>query len=220
MRVNHSWDVSPRQAARIQNELRRLVRAEDDFGGDVRLVAGADLSIRPTASECRAAMVVVRIPDLETVEESALQEKITFPYVPGLLAFREAPAIIHVYERLRIKPDILILDGHGYAHPRRFGVACHAGLALDVPAVGCAKSRLIGEYDEPDEQAGSFSPLSDGGEVVGAALRTRAGAKPIFVSIGHRICLESAVRITMACTRGYRLPEPVRLAHQLASRWE
>ena len=218
MPVDHSWNVSPQEAARIQQELRPLVRMEDDFGG-IRLVAGADLSFHREERMCRAAMVVVRFPDLDIVEEAAVEEEVRFPYVPGLLAFREAPAIISVYHKLRSKPDLLVLDGHGYAHPRRFGVTCHVGLALDVPAIGCAKSRLVGAYDEPNDEAGAFSSLIDEGEIIGAALRTRAGAKPVFVSIGHRVCLESAMMLTMQCVRGYRLPEPTRLAHRLASEW-
>ena len=218
MPVHHSWNVSPQEAAQLQQELRALVRAEDDFG-EIRLVAGADLSFSREERMCRAAMVVVRLPGLDVVEQAAVEQEALFPYVPGLLAFREAPAIISVYHKLRSMPDLLILDGHGYAHPRRFGVTCHVGLALDMPAVGCAKSRLVGVYDEPAPEAGSFSPLVDDGEIIGAALRTRAGAKPVFVSIGHRICLESAVRLTMQCVRGYRQPEPTRLAHCLASQW-
>jgi len=219
MPIDHPWNVSPQEAARIQQELRTLVRAEDDFG-EIRFIAGADLSFHRAEQMCRAAVVVLRFPDLTLVEEVAMQEEVLFPYVPGLLAFREAPAIINTYRKLQTKPDLLILDGHGYAHPRRFGVTCHIGVVLGIPAIGCAKSRLIGSYDEPAAEAGSFSPLIDEGETIGAALRTRAGAKPGYVSVGHRICLESAMRITIACVRGYRLPEPMRLAHQSASRWE
>jgi len=219
MAINHSWDVSPAEAAKIQRELRPLVQAEDDFD-DIKFIAGADLSFRRADKMCRVAVVLLRFPELTVLEEIATQEEVRFPYMPGLLAFREAPAIICAYGKLRTKPDLLILDGQGYAHPRRFGVTCHVGLALDVPAIGCAKSKLVGGYNEPGEEAGSFSPLIDDGEVIGAALRTRAGAKPVFVSIGHKICLESAIRFTMRCIRGYRLPEPTRLAHQLASLWE
>lgn len=217
--ITHPWNVTPQEAARIQAELRPLVRAEDDFG-EIRLVAGADLSFHKAEGLCRAAMVVMSFPDLVVVEEASVQEEVTFPYVPGLLAFREAPAIIHAFEKLRNKPDLLILDGHGYAHPRRFGVTCHLGLVLNVPAIGCAKSRLIGACEEPGAEAGSHSPLTHEGEVIGVTLRTRAGAKPVFVSVGHRICLQSAISFTMACVRGYRLPEPTRLAHQSAGKWE
>lgn len=219
MGVHHPWDVSPREAARIQAELRGQVRLEDDFG-EIKLVAGGDLSFRRAENLCRAAVVVLSFPQLEPVEAAAIEMPVIFPYVPGLLAFREAPAVISAYERLSTRPDLLILDGHGYAHPRRFGVACHVALVLDTPTIGCAKSKLIGSYADPGPSPGDSSPLTDDGEVIGVALRTRSGGKPVFVSVGHRVSLGSAVRIVMACVRGCRLPEPCRLAHQLAGKWD
>jgi deoxyribonuclease V len=163
-----------------------------------------------------AAVVVLSYPDFELVEVQVVTGSLDFPYVPGLLTFREAPLILAACEKLIVTPDLIIVDGQGIAHPRRIGLASHLGLCLDVPTIGCAKSRLLGGYDEPDEAAGSFTDLLDNGEIIGAALRTRSGVKPVFVSIGHRINLSSAIDWVLACCRGYRVPEPTRLAHQAA----
>jgi deoxyribonuclease V len=141
---------------------------------------------------------------------------VTFPYVPGLLSFREGPAVLDALDKLKSPPDLLIFDGHGLAHPRRFGLACHLGLLVDIPAIGCAKSRLCGQYEEPGPHRGDTMPLIDKGEVVGAAVRTRAGVKPVFVSIGHRVDLPTSIHYVLACCRGYRLPETTRWAHRLA----
>jgi deoxyribonuclease V len=219
MQIVNSRKITYKEAIDMQAELRTMVSREDGFG-ETNLIAGVDLSFHRADRTCRAAMVLLNMEDMSVVAQAALQEEVAFPYVPGLLAFREAPAIIHVYEKLRTKPDLLMLDGQGYAHPRRFGVACHVGVALNIPSIGCAKSRLIGRYEDPGQELGTSSPLIDNGEVIGAALRTKICAKPVFISIGHRICLESAIRLTMECIRNYRLPEPTRLAHQLAAQWE
>jgi len=195
---------------RLQAELRPRIEREDRLG-PVRTVAGIDLGIRGVWA--RAAIVVLSYPGLALVETSIIEEPVTFPYVPGLLAFREGPAIVAAYQRLRQQPDLLIFDGHGLAHPRRMGLASHLGLVLDRPSIGCAKSRLCGEHGVPGDAPGSWSPLVDGNETIGAAVRTRSGARPVYVSTGHRVCLATAISFVLACCRGFRLPEPTRQAH-------
>jgi deoxyribonuclease V len=217
----HPWDVSPDEAIRIQNRLRGLVSVENVPGLDaVRTVAGVDVSVQGEA--CRAAVVVLSYPDLTPVGSSVAQggRPVTFPYVPGLLGFREGPAVLDAFAALETAPDLLIFDGQGLAHPRRFGIASHMGVILDVPSIGCAKSRLCGQYEEPATAAGSATDLVDRGEVIGRAVRTRDGTSPVFVSVGHRVDLDTAVRWVLACCRGYRLPETTRWAHRVAGEWE
>ena len=211
--TTHSWLVSPREAAAIQDGLRDQVVFTDRLG-PVRLVAGVDVGIQ--GGVARAAIVVLRYPELDLVEVSTAERQAEFPYVPGLLAFREAPAILEAWARLRADPDLILFDGHGMAHPRRMGIACHLGLALDRPSIGCAKSRLCGEHQEPGDAVGDWAPLTDGGECIGAAVRTRSRKRPVFVSVGHRLCLQTAIALTLSCCRGYRLPEPTRQAHLAA----
>ena len=204
--------MTPREAAELQLRLRgRVIRA-----GSVRprLVAGVDVSVKGDVA--RAAVVILR--DLEPVEEVAVERRVGFPYVPGLLSFRELPPLLAAWKRVKTVPDVLIVDGQGYAHPRRFGLACHLGVLLDLPAIGCAKSRLIGEHEDPPPGRGAWTPLVDGGEVIGAALRTRHGRNVVYVSIGHRVTLAAAIRVVLACAPRYRLPEPQRLADQLSRR--
>jgi deoxyribonuclease V len=211
----HEWSVTTARAREIQSELAPRISQE----GAVtlpRLVAGVDISVNRWAKTGTGAVVVLSYPDFEIVEVQVVTGSLDFPYVPGLLTFREAPLTLAACARLTVRPDLVIVDGQGIAHPRRIGIASHLGLCLDVPTMGCAKSRLLGSYDEPDAAAGSFANLLDNGEVIGAALRTRSGVKPVFVSIGHRISLPSAIDWVMACCRGYRIPEPTRLAHQAA----
>jgi deoxyribonuclease V len=164
----------------------------------------------------RAAMVVLSYPELEIVEVQTIVAELAFPYIPGLLSFREAPLILELFQKLRHKPDLLFVDGQGIAHPRRLGIASHLGLWLDMPTIGCAKTRLCGKHDEAGQEAGSTTALIHEGEVVGTVLRTRAGSRPLYISGGHKISLEESVRWTLACTRSYRLPEPSRLAHLAA----
>ena len=206
-----------RTAVARQLELRdRLVLK----GGPrrVRLVAGADLSYDRGSDRFFAAVVVCRLPDLAVVETATARGTSPFPYIPGLLSFREGPLLLRAFRRLRAQPDLVLFDGHGIAHMRGFGIACHIGLLLDLPSVGCAKTRLVGTHAQPGRAVGAEAPLRHDGRRVGTVLRTRAGAKPVFVSCGHRIGLKAAVRWTLSACRGYRLPEPTRQAHLLANR--
>jgi deoxyribonuclease V len=185
----------------------------------VRTVAGCDLAFLGRGRRgdtARAAVVLLSYPELTVVEQHTVEAPVTFPYVPGLLAFRELPALLQAFERLERAPDLVLVDGQGYAHPRRFGIACHLGLLLDVPTIGVAKSRLTGEHEEPAPAAGSRADLRDGGELIGAVLRTRDGGRPLYVSPGHRVGFAPAVEWVVRLSRGYRLPEPTRLADRLA----
>ena len=211
----HGWRVSTAQAREIQVELAGQVLRTGEVISP-RLIAGVDISVNRVAGTGTAAAVVLSYPDLEIVETKTVTDKIEFPYVPGLLSFREAPLILAACEDLTVTPDLIMVDGQGIAHPRRMGLASHLGLFLDVPTIGCAKSRLCGRHEEPGNEQGSRADLIDNGEVIGAVLRTRGGVKPVYVSIGHRIDLAAAVHWVLACCRGYRLPEPTRLAHQAA----
>lgn len=216
LRHAHGWNVTPKEAVVIQRELREFVRARDDFG-EIRRVAGVDCGFEQSGKVTRAAVAVLSFPELKPVEHAVARLPCAFPYVPGLLSFREIPAVLSALESLRILPDLLLVDGQGYAHPRRFGIACHLGLLTDIPAIGVAKTRLVGAYEEPPADSGAWSPLMDGDERIGAVLRTRTGVKPLFVSAGHRIGLESAIEWVMNCRTRYRLPETTRHAHRLAS---
>lgn len=210
----HPWDVSPEQAIAIQNMLRARV-VEAPLYGPVHTVAGVDVGVH--GDMARAAVVILSYPDLDLLETSVVDVPVTFPYVPGLLAFREAPAVLAAFEKIEKIPDLIIVDGQGLAHPRRFGIACHVGVMLDRPTIGCAKSRLVGQHDEPAAAAGSWVKLWDNGEVIGAVVRTKEGVSPLYVSIGHRVDLETAVAYVLACCRGHRLPETSRQAHRVAS---
>ena len=210
----HPWDLTPKEAVELQRELAQRVRLED-CGATVRTVAGIDVGIKGEIA--RAAVVVMAFPELSILESVAVEQPVTFPYVPGLLSFREAPAILEALARVESVPDVLFFDGQGYAHPRRMGIATHVGILLDHPTIGCAKSRLCGTYEEPAPARGSYAWLRDGGELVGAVVRTRAGVKPVFVSAGHKVRLDTAIDLVLRCARGYRLPEPTRRAHRLAS---
>lgn len=215
-----AWAVTTSEARRFQDRLRERVSAVSGAGFDPRIAAGADVAFeRPRgATRAWAAIVCVRLPGLETVEEASASTEVEFPYVPGLLSFREMPVLAAAWRRLRTRPDVLLLDAHGVAHPRRAGLACHAGLVFDVPAIGCAKSILVGTHDRLGRRRGSWVPLVDRGEVVGSVLRTRTGVKPVYVSVGHRVDLETAREIVLRVATRYRLPEPTRRADQLAGR--
>jgi deoxyribonuclease V len=210
----HRWDVTPAEAVEIQERLRRFVITADGIE-HVHAVAGLDLGLR--GDTARAAAVVLSYPELALLEQAVAERPIEFPYVPGLLTFREGPAALAALERLHASWDVLLCDGQGYAHPRRLGLASHLGVLLDRPTVGCAKSRLVGAHGEVGEARGSRADLVADGEVIGAVLRTRQGVKPVFVSVGHRIDLASAVELVLSCAPRFRLPEPTRQAHRLAS---
>ncbi len=215
-KILHSWDVSPEEAIKIQNKLRELVKVEK-LKSETRYIAGADVSFDKGSNIVYAGVVVLKFPEFEEVDRSLVVTKVSFPYIPGLLSFRESPALIRAWEKIKIVPDVVVIDGQGIAHPRRFGIASHFGVLIDKPTIGCAKSLLVGKYQEPDEKAGSYSYLYDLGEIIGVALRTRDGVQPVFVSVGHRITLEESIRIIMQSTRGYRIPKPTRYAHNLVN---
>jgi deoxyribonuclease V len=211
----HSWQVTTAQAFDIQLKLASKVSRTDEVVNP-KFIAGVDISVDRVRDKARGAVVVLSYPELELVETRVVDGRVDFPYVPGLLSFREAPLTLATFERLETTPDLILFDGQGIAHPRRMGLAAHLGLFLDMPTIGCAKSRLCGHHDTPGLEPGSYAELVDGEEIIGAALRTKLGTKPVYVSIGHKISLESAINWVMRCCRGYRLPEPTRLAHLAA----
>ena len=213
----HRWDVSPKQAVAIQGALAGRV-CSPPLRGAVRLAAGVDMAISPDGERCVAGVVLWDMKARTVCEAQLAWCALTFPYVPGLLSFREAPAVLAALRRLEREPDVILCDGQGYAHPRRFGIACHLGVILDRPTIGCAKSRLVGDYAEPAPGRGARAALTAGGERIGTVLRTRDGVKPVYVSVGHRIDLDGAVRIVLRCGGGYRVPEPTRLADRLVAR--
>jgi deoxyribonuclease V len=214
--LHHAWDVTPKEARAIQRALRSQVIVEDAFG-EIRYVAGLDVGFEEGGPVTRAAVAVLRFPELTLHEQMIVRRATSFPYVPGLLSFREAPAVLEAIDQLATKPDLLLCDGAGIAHPRRFGLACHLGLLSDIPSIGVAKSRLTGTHAPVPDERGAWTPLIDRGETIGAVLRTRPRTRPLYVSIGHRISLESAIDYTLRCTTRYRLPETTRWAHRLAS---
>lgn len=209
----HPWDVSPADAVEIQRRLRRRVSVEP-LDRQPEIVAGIDVSVK--GGRARAAVVLLSYPDLHPFQATTADMPVLFPYVPGLLAFREGPVVLAALAQLDDRPGVLMFDAQGLAHPRRMGLATHLGVLLDMPAVGCAKSRLCGAYVEPDEEKGSWKPLVDRDEVIGAVVRTRDRVRPVFVSVGHRVDLETAVALVLGCAARYRLPEPTRWAHRVA----
>ncbi|MBN1247805.1 MAG: deoxyribonuclease V [Anaerolineae bacterium] len=215
-KLDHPWDLHPSDAVALQRRLaERVIR--EPLQQAVAIVGGVDASYRRGIA--RAAVVALSYPGLELLNYAVATRAIDYPYVPGLLSFREAPAVLEALESLQTSLDLLIFDGHGIAHPRRFGLASHVGLLVDLPTVGCAKSRLCGSYEEPGRQRGDFTHLWDDGEIIGAVLCTRSGVRPVFVSIGHRVDLPTAVAYVLGCGGGYRLPEPTRWAHRIAGGW-
>ncbi|MCK4341374.1 MAG: deoxyribonuclease V [Phycisphaerae bacterium] len=213
----HDWRVSTSEAREIQKELAGEVSRTGSITSP-RLIAGVDISVNRWAKTGTAAVVVLGYPGLEIVETKVVTDRIELPYIPGLLSFREAPLILAACEELKVTPDLMLVDGQGIAHPRRLGLASHLGLFLDIPTIGCAKSRLCGTFDLPPRLKGGRTPLLLNGEQVGTVLRTRTGVKPLFVSPGHLCDQIGAVRLTLAATTRYRLPEPTRLAHQLVTK--
>ncbi len=212
----HSWELNAKQAIALQQELRGYVRIEDDFAA-IDCVAGVDVGFEQNNTITRAAVAVLNYPSLTLREYAIARQPTRFPYIPGLLSFREIPAVLEAMEKLSALPDMLLCDGQGIAHPRRLGIASHLGLLLDLPAIGVGKSRLLGRYTEPGIEKGAWSPLYDKDEEIGCVLRSRTGIKPLFISPGHRVSLASALQWVMQCLTRYRLPETTRWAHRLAS---
>ena len=211
----HPWDLTPEKAIAVQKHLAgKVIRKSGIDIVDATTVAGVDTHFYQGLA--MAAVVVIRLSDMTTVDQATAVRKISFPYIPGLLTFREGPAILDALDHLTAAPDLLIFDGQGIAHPRRCGLASHMGLLLDIPSIGCAKTRLAGRYEEPHTEKGSYTYLKDGDETIGAVVRTRTEVKPLFVSIGHRINLHDGINIVLKCCPRYRLPETTRKADKLA----
>ncbi|MEO6726085.1 MAG: deoxyribonuclease V [Blastocatellia bacterium] len=213
----HSWDLTPREAITVQQELRSLVRIQP-LAREVGTIAGADISFNKYSEVIYSGIVVLGLPDLQIIESAGIRSTSKFPYVPGLLSFREAPSLLEVWEQLKTKPDVLMLDGQGIAHPRRVGIASHVGVLLDLPTIGCAKSILVGRHGDLASEAGSQTPLIDRGEQVGVVLRTKKNVAPVYVSPGHLMDMDSAVDLVLRSVTKYRQPEPTRQAHLLVNR--
>lgn len=215
--LRHGWNVTPAQAIRIQQSLRERVIRRDELG-TVATIGGVDVGFEDSGHITRAAVVIMSFPSLEPLQHAIARRPTTFPYIPGLLSFREVPAVLDAFDQLGRRPDLLMCDGQGIAHPRRLGIASHLGLVTGLPSIGVGKSRLTGRHDPPGPDKGDWAPLTDRGECIGAVLRTRARIKPLYISIGHRVSLETAIRFTLAATTSYKLPETTRWADRLASR--
>jgi deoxyribonuclease V len=207
----HPWKVTTKEAVQIQAELRERIELHDTFD-TVRVIAGADVAFDKHKNEGYGGVITYSFPELEEIERRGVKAEIPFPYVPGLLAFREAPIVLKAFASLKTEPDVVLFDGQGLAHFRRMGIATHMGIVLNKPTIGCAKSRLIGTFDEPGPRVGSYSPLVHGKETVGVVLRTRKQVKPIFVSQGTNISLKTCIEIVLTCVDGYRIPKPTREA--------
>jgi deoxyribonuclease V len=214
----HDWAMTPKEAVELQKSLRERVRIQP-LGKPVRTIAGADISFNKFSPVVYAGLVVLRLPSLEVVEEVGVVSETQFPYVPGLLSFREAPSVLEAWSKLKTEPDAVMFDGQGIAHPRRVGIASHVGLIINRPTLGCAKSVLVGKYEEPAPARGNWTELVDpkNGERVGAAVRTKTNVQPVYVSPGHLIDFEGAIRLALECDGGYRQPEPTRRAHHLVN---
>ncbi len=210
----HPWNVTPEEARRLQNAFRLQVVQTDQFE-TVETVAGVDIGLK--GDKALASVVVLNLSDLQVIDGVVAESRVTFPYIPGYLSFREIPPLLVAFEHLQTEPDLVLVDGQGIAHPRRFGLASHLGLILNIPTIGCAKSRLCGKYEEPDTDKGAYTHLYDKDETIGIALRTRTNVSVVYVSVGHKISLDSARKMTMRCCKGYRLPETTRYAHKAAT---
>jgi len=213
----HNWDVSVKKAIELQKRLATQIQIRR-FNKKLRTIAGIDCAFTADKKNIIACVVVLSAKTFDIIETSCTIKAVNFPYIPGLLSFREAPACLAAAEKLAVIPDCFIVDGQGIAHPRRLGLASHLGLFLDVPTIGCAKSRLIGDFKQPLSKRGSTSPLMDKGEIIGSVVRTRSDVKPVFVSVGHKCRLCDAIRIVLDCCTRYRLPEPSRFAHQIVTK--
>ena len=211
----HGWQLGVTEALEVQHRLAAQVSRSGEVSAP-HFIAGVDVSVSRGQGMATGAAVVLEYPGFAVVETKVVRDRLDFPYIPGLLSFRESPIILAACEELSITPDLILVDGQGVAHPRRFGLASHLGLFLDVPTIGCAKSRLCGRHEVPEVERGSYAELVDGDETIGVALRTKLGTNPIYVSVGHKTDLETAIYWVLECGRGYRLPEPTRLAHLAA----
>lgn len=211
------WDVTPAEARDIQRQLRARLVTHVPPGFTPRLIVGADVAMELNTTRGYAGMVAIDAASMDTVDRAAIEVRVDFPYIPGLLSFREIPALLGAWERITVRPDVVIFDGAGYAHPRRFGLACHGGMVLGVPSIGCAKSILVGTHEKLEEERGSTAPLIDRGEVIGMAVRTRAEVHPVYVSVGNQMDLETAVEIVLRMAVKYREPETTRRSHQLVN---
>ena len=211
----HGWNLSPTHARELQAQLAGRIQRTGRVTNP-STIAGIDVSVPRGSGPGRAAIVVLDYLSLKLIDSAICEGKISFPYIPGLLSFREAPLILESWKKLSVRPDVILIDGQGIAHPRRCGIASHLGLLLDIATIGCAKSRLIGSHADPEEKAGSTAPLMDGDEMIGAVVRTKSRVKPLYISTGHKIAIEDCIEIVLNCCRGYRLPEPIRLAHMAA----
>jgi deoxyribonuclease V len=214
--LTHTWNLTPSEAIELQNDLRRQVIDRTCFDA-LQRVAGVDVGFEAQGSITRAAVVVLSYPELQPLETSIAKIPTSFPYIPGLLSFREVPAILQAVSKLQQSPDIFLCDGQGMAHPRRFGLACHLGVYTDIPSVGVAKTRLLGHHAALAQEKGSWVPLIHKDETIGAVVRTRSGVKPLYISVGHKISLPRAIELVLGCTTRYKLPETTRAAHRLAS---
>jgi deoxyribonuclease V len=213
IRSLHAWTVNPKEAIALQRRLAKEVLLQGGTDA-VRIVAGADVATYRDSSKGYAGVVVMTFPELTVVEEKGAEVELSFPYIPGLLAFREVPVLLEAFAKIENEPDLILVDGQGIAHPRKLGIASHLGLILNKPTIGCAKSRLYGRHENPAPRKGSFSNLYDeAGGLIGAVVRTKDRTAPIYVSIGHRMDLPTAIRYTLECSKGYRVPEPTRRAH-------
>ena len=214
--IPHAWNVSPAKAVTIQKDLSQRLILQDRLE-QVRLVAGVDVGFEDEGKTTRAAVVVLTFPELELVEASIGRAPTRFPYIPGFLSFRELPAVLEALDSIKNEPDLFLCDGQGYAHPRRLGIACHLGVLIDKPTIGVGKTRLLGSHEAVPDERGAWQPLVHKEETIGAVLRTRIGVKPVYISVGHYISLETAIEYVMACTTKYKLPETTRMAHKYAS---
>lgn len=220
-KMEHEWNLTPKEAVALQKKLRGQVVLAP-LPEDVRHIGGCDISMNLYSTHVFAGFVVLSYPELELVDHAVVEDAVVFPYIPGLLSFREIPSLLKAWEKLKIKPDVICVDGVGVAHPRRMGIATHLGLALDVPTIGVAKSLLTGTYEQPDSYKGASSLLLDKHhpeEVLGVVLRTKQKVRPIFVSPGHKVTLHDAEKIVRSCVRNHRIPEPTRLAHEIVNKY-
>lgn len=215
----HSWDVTPEQAMQIQHQLRSQVQTTDDFG-ELKYVAGVDVAFEDEGNTTRAAIVTLNFPYLTVHEQILVRRPTTFPYIPGLLSFREIPTILAALEQLETLPDMLLVDGMGILHPRRLGIASHLGVITNLPSIGVGKSPFVGKHQPLADERGAWQPIVDRGQTIGAVLRSKVGVKPLYISSGHRVSLESALAIVMQCLTKYRLPETTRLADKLSKQKE